>query len=108
MAYYEICTSLKDGWTVRRPHPDGMGPYAYKGDQWVAYDDREIIARKAKYIVDQGLGGVSIWALDLDDFRGMCHEVTFPLVRTAKEELRKNWNDKNGDFGFRIVHTACK
>ena len=27
--------------------PSGsMGPYAYKGDQWVGYDDTEIIAKK--------------------------------------------------------------
>lgn len=46
-----------------------MGPHAYKGDQWVGYDDRNMIIKKSQYIRSLNLGGAMVWALDLDDFR---------------------------------------
>lgn len=46
-----------------------MGPYAYKGDQWVSFDDTEIIKKKVNLMKSLGLAGGMVWALDLDDFR---------------------------------------
>ena len=46
-----------------------MGPYAYKGDQWVSFDDAGMINHKSNYIKNMNLGGAMIWALDLDDCR---------------------------------------
>ena len=36
----------KGGWTVVKDPTGSMGPYAYKDDQWVGYDDPDIIALK--------------------------------------------------------------
>ena len=36
------------GWTVVKDPTGAMGPYAYKGDQWVGYDDPDIIALKVR------------------------------------------------------------
>ena len=46
-----------------------MGPYAFKGTQWVSFDDVAMIKHKSEYVKKMGLGGAMIWALDLDDFR---------------------------------------
>lgn len=46
-----------------------MGPYAFKGDQWVSFDDVDIIKKKVNFIKSLNLAGGMIWALDLDDFR---------------------------------------
>lgn len=46
-----------------------MGPHAYKGDQWVGYDDKAMIRKKSQFVKDMNLGGAMIWALDLDDFK---------------------------------------
>ncbi|KAL3439807.1 hypothetical protein BJX65DRAFT_68290 [Aspergillus insuetus] len=35
-------------------------------DQWVSYDDRETIQQKIKFANHLGLGGLLIWAIDLD------------------------------------------
>ena len=48
LAYMEICKLIQDeGWTV---NPDEgiclQGPYAFKGTQWVSYDDPEAIRKK--------------------------------------------------------------
>ncbi len=45
-----------------------MGPYAYKADQWVGFDDIAMIRRKSEFVKANGFGGGMIWALDLDDF----------------------------------------
>lgn len=70
LAYYEICNNIKKkGWTVVQDTKRRMGPYAYKSNQWVSFDDREMIRLKSEFIRKMDLGGGMIWALDLDDFR---------------------------------------
>lgn len=65
-----------------------MGPYAYKGDQWVSFDDQYMIRHKSEYVKAMGLGGAMIWALDLDDFRNLCDCEEYPLLRTINRVLR--------------------
>jgi chitinase len=89
LAYYEICNYVqKKGWTVVQDELGTMGPYAYKGDQWVSFDDIDQIRRKSEYIKKMGLGGGMIWALDLDDFRGICGCEEHPLLKTINRVLR--------------------
>ncbi|XP_073955930.1 uncharacterized protein isoform X1 [Choristoneura fumiferana] len=111
LAYYEICEALKskktkraissddeesdeesseeeaedEPWTVVHPNPSAMGPVAYKGNQWVGYDDIDIVQKKAEYVAENGLGGIMFWSIDNDDFRGTCHGKPYPLIEAAKE-----------------------
>ena len=59
----------------------------YKGDQWVGYDDIEMIRYKSQYIRKMGLGGGMTWALDLDDFMNRCGQGYHPLMNTIKKVL---------------------
>merc|ERR1719285_304472 len=89
LAYYEICHKIRnEGYTVVEDASGTMGPYAYKGNQWVGYDDISMIRHKSEYIKRNGYGGGMIWALDLDDFRGNCGCGTHPLLRTINQVLR--------------------
>lgn len=36
-----------------------------------------------EYIQEMGLGGVMVWSLDLDDFKGLCGP-PYPLVRAIR------------------------
>lgn len=66
----QICDRIRyDGWTVVKDPLQRMGPYAYKGDQWVSFDDTDIIKQKINFIKSLNLAGGMVWALDLDDFR---------------------------------------
>ncbi|BFG01757.1 serine/arginine repetitive matrix protein 2 [Drosophila madeirensis] len=89
LAYYEICQTLKDDpeWTVVQPNANVMGPYAYRRNQWVGYDDEAMVRKKAEYVVAHGLGGIMFWAIDNDDFRGTCNGKPYPLIEAAKEAM---------------------
>lgn len=65
-----------------------MGPYAYKGNQWVSFDDKAMIRQKSEYVRKLGLGGGMVWALDLDDFTGHCGQGAHPLLTELQSVLR--------------------
>ncbi|XP_070161707.1 probable chitinase 10 [Polyergus mexicanus] len=88
LSYYEICDRVRNrGWTIVQDPEYRMGPYAYKGSQWVSFDDPEMIRRKAEFVRHMGLGGGMVWALDLDDFRGRCGNGPHPLMHVIQQVL---------------------
>ncbi|XP_034949462.1 uncharacterized protein Cht6 [Chelonus insularis] len=89
LAYYEICENIgkSDEWEVVQPNPKAMGPYAFRDNQWVGYDDENIVRVKAHYVNEKSLGGIMFWSIDNDDFRGKCHERPYPLIEAAKEAM---------------------
>ena len=64
-------------------------PYASTEDMWVAYEDVASVRYKVSELVNKrALNGVSIWALDFDDFSGEnCNEGRYPLLRAAVKEM---------------------
>ena len=76
--YNEICVNIQSlGWTSV---DHAMGPYAYKGDQWVGYDDPAAARAKAQYVLDNNLGGAMFWDLPSDDFRNLCGGGKYPII----------------------------
>jgi len=87
LSYYEICDLVRNkGWTSVFID-EIKSPIAFKGDQWVGYDDPTSIAIKSQYIKDKGLGGGMIWTLDFDDFTGSCGDGKYPLLNTINRIL---------------------
>ena len=86
--YNEICLLIQNnGWTNVVDATGKMGPYAYTGNQWVGYDDVDIVAVKAQYILQNQLGGGMFWDLPSDDFKNLCGGGTYPLIRTVSDIL---------------------
>ncbi|CAL4061012.1 unnamed protein product, partial [Meganyctiphanes norvegica] len=77
MSYLEICMDINSGWTVVQDQNNQMGPYAYKGNQWIGYDDIDMARKKAQYAMEKGLAGTMIWAIDLADFKNTCGDGRF-------------------------------
>ncbi|XP_037671206.1 oviduct-specific glycoprotein [Choloepus didactylus] len=86
LAYYEICSFIQRAekhWIDYQ-----FVPYAYKGKEWVGYDDIASFTYKAFFIMQEHFGGAMVWTLDLDDVRGtFCGTGPFPLVRVLKTLL---------------------
>lgn len=61
--------------------------YAVRDDQWVGFDDPISILQKTALITENGLGGAMAWSIDVDDFKGMCGDGPFPLLRTINHGL---------------------
>merc|ERR1712226_369002 len=82
LAYYEICSRSwpqQTAWVKSETE----SPYASDGDLWVAYDDPSSFQYKIQYLLQTyKLQGVTLWALDLDDFTGtFCGDGKFPVTR---------------------------
>ena len=89
LAYNEICQFVKnDGWTKVSDPTNKMGPYAYKGNQWVGYDDPAIARVKAKYILKNQFGGAMFWDLPSDDFKNLCGEGRYPIIGAVSGILK--------------------
>ncbi|GAB6027330.1 Chitinase 2 [Chamberlinius hualienensis] len=88
LGYNEICVDLQEGgWTVEFDEYY-QAPYAYKGNQWVGYDDPDSIAEKCKLANQLGFGGAMIWSIETDDFQPTCGNQKFVLLRVINEYIR--------------------
>ncbi|XP_013385002.1 chitinase-3-like protein 1 [Lingula anatina] len=88
--YHEICRKIYPyGSYDAFWHTEHKVPYAFSSLDWIGYDDAQSIALKTKYVLDNGLAGAMIWALDMDDFTGQkCPTFTkYPLLRTINAVL---------------------
>nr|CAH7717807.1 unnamed protein product [Callosobruchus chinensis] len=85
LGYNEICELYPD-WTYEW-YDEMKVPFRYKDDQLVGYDDVRSMKEKVLYANSKKLGGIMIWSLDTDDFRGLCGEA-YPLLKTIHENLK--------------------
>ncbi|KAF4802793.1 Chitinase-like protein 4 [Turdus rufiventris] len=112
LAYYEICSFLSSGATQAWDAPEDV-PYAYKGSEWIGYDNTKsfglkvwgswdeagtslgsalglttIFLPQVDWLKKNNFGGAMVWTIDLDDFTGnFCHEGKYPLISTLKKGL---------------------
>lgn len=62
LSYYEICQNIKKkNWEVVRDNTGKIGPYARSKDQWVSFDDVQMVNHKSQFIKAMSLGGAMIW-----------------------------------------------
>ncbi|XP_006866059.1 PREDICTED: acidic mammalian chitinase-like [Chrysochloris asiatica] len=85
-AYYEICTFLSGATSAWIE--DQKVPYAYKGTEWIGYDNIKSFEYKVDFVKENNFGGAMVWAIDLDDFSGsFCNEGKHPLISKLKSLL---------------------
>ncbi|XP_025424857.1 endochitinase isoform X2 [Sipha flava] len=88
LSYYEICGYLKEednGWTEKWDDI-GLCPYMYKGTQWIGYENVTSLSFKMTHLKSKGYGGAMIWAVDMDDFQGICGPKN-PLIKVLRDAM---------------------
>nr|CAH7738372.1 unnamed protein product [Callosobruchus chinensis] len=86
LGYDEIVKLQKDGsWTIVWDDKQKV-PHAYKGNQWVGYDDPRSLEGKVKYAKKKNLGGIMIWNIATDDFHGVSG-LKFPLLTAINKAM---------------------
>jgi chitinase len=98
----EVCAKLPNASNANKKGADAAlrkvgdptkryGSYAYRladdDGEWVSYEEPATAQIKAQYVKAKGLGGIGIFNLDLDDFRGACQGEKYPILRAAKQPL---------------------
>lgn len=102
LSWPEVCAKLPNPSNANKKGPDGplrkvgdptkrFGSYAYRlaedDGEWVSYEEPATAAIKAQYVKAKGLGGIGIFDIDKDDFRGACQGEKYPILRAAKQPL---------------------
>nr|CAD7449217.1 unnamed protein product [Timema bartmani] len=102
LSYPEICALIPNpnqratGHLLRRVTDPSkkLGTYAFRlpdsegeGGIWVAYEDPDTAGDRATYVKNKGLGGVALYDISMDDFRGVCHGDKYPILKMAKNRL---------------------
>lgn len=87
LGYNELCSLIEqEPWSVEWEVMQQV-PFAYKNRDWVGYENVQSMMLKAQYAKENKLGGMMIWSLESDDFRGNCGGVKYPLLREINRVL---------------------
>ncbi|EAA03527.5 AGAP011033-PA, partial [Anopheles gambiae str. PEST] len=87
LSYLEICEKLAAGDYTKTFSSVQQVPYAYRGNQWISYDDVNSIAIKVQYAKRMNLGGIMVWSIESDDARGICGEGQHPITSAVYREV---------------------
>lgn len=88
IAYNEICSNLKNDKNWKEGFDnDSFTPIAYSNRIFVSFDNKKSLIEKAKLVISRKLGGIMLWSVDMDDFQGLCHNKTYPMLSAVTDFL---------------------
>lgn len=96
--YPDVCSFVTntENVTITRDN-EAKVSYLYKNKEWVSYDDPQSVMEKAKFIIENKLGGAMIYSLNADDYKGECRGALtraeiggFPLAKTVSKTLKSH------------------
>ncbi|XP_044732058.1 chitinase-like protein EN03 [Chrysoperla carnea] len=103
LSYAEVCTKINSPVSTKGPAAKlrkigdptkRYGAYAFRlpddNDEhgvWAGYEDPDVAKEKSTYVKHNGLGGVAVCDLTLDDFKGLCTGAKYPILSAARSAL---------------------
>ncbi|XP_057658566.1 chitotriosidase-1-like [Diorhabda carinulata] len=86
LAYFEVLQILND-WNgiITVINVDDTN-YAFYDNEWFTFDNDSTVRSKVKYALENHLGGIMLWALELDDFKGV-HGEAYPLLKAIRDGI---------------------
>jgi len=112
LSYYEVCELMANKETKVYWDDTAMVPFAIApaknvnptsttdltSSVWISYDDARSARKKAEFVKQKNLGGVAVWSVDMDDFKGQfCNLGRFPVIEALKQELVRSILDNHED-----------
>ncbi|GAB6024068.1 Chitinase 2 [Chamberlinius hualienensis] len=86
LGYNEIVEKFNaGGWTIVRDDIQKV-PRAYKGNQWMGYDDVASVTEKINLAKSCNLLGGMVWSIETDDYLGLSG-TKYPILSTIKQVL---------------------
>lgn len=87
LSYFEICSAISAGarelWDAVQQVPS-----IQNGKDWIGYENERSLKIKVDYARSKCLGGIMLWALDFDDFKGKyCNKGNYPLMNAVIEAI---------------------
>ncbi|XP_077486414.1 oviduct-specific glycoprotein-like [Amblyomma americanum] len=82
LAYFEVCAMLKNSVWSEVNSTELDNPVVVKDDEGVSYENADSVRQKAAFVRNHYLGGIMLWDVTSDDYRGVCGEVN-SLTKTA-------------------------
>ncbi|KAH9361920.1 putative chitinase 2 [Haemaphysalis longicornis] len=86
LAYFEACALLKDQEWETLNVTDLGNPVAIRQEDFVSYESTDSMQKKVSIARNHSLGGVMLWDVTSDDYRGVCGKVN-PLTKAASATL---------------------
>uniref|UniRef100_A0A182PEJ9 Chitinase n=1 Tax=Anopheles epiroticus TaxID=199890 RepID=A0A182PEJ9_9DIPT len=108
LSYLEICEKLNAGGYTKAFSSVQQVPYAYRGNQWISYDDVNSIAIKVQYAKRMNLGGIMVWSIESDDARGICGEGQNPITSAVYREVFGSGNPTPGTTTSAATTTTAR
>ena len=108
LSYYEICDFLHEPNTTLFGIMNNRFPLLIVETNGLDLMMRDLFAQKSIGSRPKAFGGIMVWSVDLDDFRGYCGTGKFPLIKAMRKEMEGylvEWNykgpyEKPGDNVF--------
>ncbi|KAF5671745.1 hypothetical protein FHETE_3958 [Fusarium heterosporum] len=107
LGYFEIKNILKKDSKIETIHDKtaAVNYFKFDKDQWVSYDDKRTFQQKVKWADSIGLGGLMIWAVDLDDndFTALSGLIGKPVSKGINKVPQvafhsgESWSSDNGE-----------
>lgn len=88
LAYFESCQILRNG-AKRFYLEEQKVSYLVQNDQWISYEDKRSIISKVEWVIRNHFNGVMVWTIDLDDYKGKCGGVKYPLMKAINRVLHQ-------------------